>query len=48
MFLEASYRTTASVSENEVEIRYEYGREGVAEQVFHMKFDLNAGRWVIE
>ncbi|MGN7387923.1 S26 family signal peptidase [Sporosarcina sp. SAFN-015] len=48
LFLEASYRTTASVSENEVEIRYEYGREGVAEQVFHMKWDVNAGRWVIE
>ena len=48
LFLEASYRTTATVSENEVEIRYEYGREGVAEQVFHMKRESNSDHWVIE
>ena len=35
LFLEASYRKTAPVSENEVEIRYQYGREGVAGQVFY-------------
>ncbi|MFS0575084.1 S26 family signal peptidase [Sporosarcina sp. 179-K 3D1 HS] len=48
LFLEASYRKTIPVSENEVEIRYQYGREGVAEQVFHMKRDTDTGSWVIE
>ncbi|MCG7344888.1 S26 family signal peptidase [Sporosarcina sp. ACRSL] len=47
LFLEASYRRTVPVSDNEVEIRYEYGREGVAEQVFTMKRDADSGRWVI-
>ncbi|WP_252504370.1 S26 family signal peptidase [Sporosarcina sp. Marseille-Q4943] len=47
LFLEASYRTAAPVSEDEVEIRYQYGREGVAEQVFHMKRDAGSDRWVI-
>ena len=47
LFLEASYRKTAPVSENEVEIRYQYGREGVAEQVFTMKRDTGSERWMI-
>ncbi|MFC5591209.1 S26 family signal peptidase [Sporosarcina soli] len=47
LFLEASYRKTTPISENEVEIRYQYGREGVAEQVFHMKWDASSERWVI-
>lgn len=48
LFLEASYRTANPVSDNEVEIRYEYGREGVAEQVFHMKRDTGSNHWIIE
>ncbi|MCM3711550.1 S26 family signal peptidase [Sporosarcina luteola] len=47
LFLEASYRKTAPISENEVEIRYQYGREGVAEQVFTMKRDSGSAHWVI-
>ncbi len=47
LFLEASYRKTTPISDNEVEIRYQYGREGVAEQVFHMKWDAGSERWVI-
>ncbi|BAQ11135.1 signal peptidase I [Bacillus sp. OxB-1] len=48
LFLEAAYRKTVAVSENEVEIRYQYGREGVAEHVFHMKRDADSGRWVVD
>ena len=48
LFLEASYRTSVPVSENEVEIRYHYGREGVAEQVFTMTRDTDSGRWLIQ
>ncbi|EGQ20858.1 hypothetical protein HMPREF9372_3477 [Sporosarcina newyorkensis 2681] len=47
LFLEASYRKVYPVSENEVEIRYQYGREGVAEHVFTMKRDADSGRWLI-
>ena len=47
LFLEASYRKTAPISDNEVEIRYEYGREGVAGKVFHMKRDADSDRWEI-
>ncbi|GEN83788.1 hypothetical protein SLU01_21000 [Sporosarcina luteola] len=48
LFLEASYRKTAPISDNEVEIRYEYGREGVAGKVFHMKRNASSDRWEIE
>lgn len=48
LFLEASYRKAAPVSENEAEIRYQYGREGVAEQVFTMKRGTGLARWVIQ
>ena len=48
LFLEASYRTSVPVSENEVEIRYHYGREGVADQVFTMTRDTNSGRWLVQ
>ncbi|WP_153732102.1 S26 family signal peptidase [Sporosarcina obsidiansis] len=48
LFLEASYRKSNPISENEVEIRYQYGREGVAEHVFSMKQDVNSGRWLVE
>jgi len=48
LFLEASYRKTAPVSENEIEIHYLYGREGVAERVFYMKRDAGSERWHIK
>lgn len=48
LFLEASYRNTIPVSADEVEIRYQYGREGVAEHTFHMKRDADTGNWLIE
>lgn len=48
LFLEASYRKTVPVSDNEVEIRYRYGREGVAEQFFTMKRDAGSERWLIQ
>lgn len=48
LFLEAAYRKMAPVSENEVEIYYQYGREGVAERVFYMKRDSGSQRWLIE
>ena len=48
LFLESSYRKVAPVSENEVEIRYQYGREGVAEQAFTMNRDAGSERWVIQ
>jgi type IV secretory pathway protease TraF len=48
LFLEASYRKTVPVSENEVEIHYQYGREGVAERVFYMKRDASSERWLIQ
>ncbi|MFJ8237813.1 S26 family signal peptidase [Ureibacillus sp. NPDC094379] len=47
LFLEASYRKSTPVSENEAEMRYQYGREGVAERVFYMKRDVSSGRWLI-
>lgn len=47
LFLEAAYRRMAPVSDNEVEIRYQYGREGVADRVFTMKPDAGSDRWVI-
>ncbi|WP_432361351.1 S26 family signal peptidase [Sporosarcina sp. UB5] len=47
LFLEASYRESIPVSENEIEIRYQYGRAGVAEQEFTMKRDAGSNRWVI-
>lgn len=47
LFVEASYRKMATVSDYKVEIRYQYGREGVAERVFTMKRDVGSDRWVI-
>ncbi len=47
LFVEASYRKTVPISDNEVEIRYQYGREGVADRVFTMKRDAGSDRWVI-
>lgn len=47
LFLEASYRTVTPISDNEVEVRYQYGREGVAEQVFQMGWDPSVGRWLV-
>ncbi|PIC62922.1 signal peptidase I [Sporosarcina sp. P13] len=48
MFLEASYRKVTMRSDNQVEIRYQYGRQGVAEHVFTMGRDASSGRWVVE
>ncbi|MGN7477050.1 S26 family signal peptidase [Solibacillus silvestris] len=44
LFLEASYRSVTYVSETEVDIRYQYGREGVGEYKFKMYKDP-AGFW---
>lgn len=48
MFLEASYRKMTVLSDKQVEMRYQYGREGVAEHVFTMGRDTSTGRWVVE
>lgn len=48
LFVEASYRKASPVSDDEVEIRYQYGRTGVAEQVFMMKRDASSGLWIVE
>lgn len=48
LFLEASYRKVSPLSDDQVEVRYKYGREGVAEQVFQMGWDPTVGRWLIE
>lgn len=47
MFLEASYRKTLVISEEQVEMRYHYGREGVAEHVFSMGREASSGRWIV-
>ena len=44
LFLEASYRSVTYLSDTEVEIRYQYGREGVGEYVFKMYKD-QTGVW---
>ena len=44
LFLEAAYRNVTYVSENEVELRYQYGREGVGEYVFKLYKDPS-GIW---
>jgi len=47
-FIEASYRKVIPISENKVEIRYQYGREGVSEHKFYMKLDTSSGRWLLD
>ncbi|QTD39435.1 S26 family signal peptidase [Sporosarcina sp. Te-1] len=47
LFVEASYRNVAPISDNETEIRYRYGRAGVADRVFSLKQE-SAGHWMIE
>ncbi|WP_301109991.1 S26 family signal peptidase [Sporosarcina sp.] len=47
LFLEAAYRETTAISENQVEVRYQYGRQGVAEHVFIMGMDAQA-QWLLE
>ncbi len=47
LFLEASYREATSISENKIEIHYQYGREGVAERVFYMKRNAGSEHWLI-
>lgn len=45
LFLEAAYRNVTYITESEVEIRYQYGREGVGEYVFKMYKDPTTGIW---
>ena len=44
LFLEAAYRHVTYMNENEVELRYQYGREGVGEYVFKLYKDPS-GIW---
>ncbi|MBB4824967.1 hypothetical protein HNO89_002193 [Sporosarcina luteola] len=48
LFVEASYRTVTPISDLDVEIRYQYGREGVADRVFSLKQNTDSGLWMIE
>lgn len=48
LFIEASYRKELLLSETEAEIRYEYGRKGVAEQIFAMEKDRASGAWLVK
>ncbi|GKV67302.1 MULTISPECIES: S26 family signal peptidase [unclassified Sporosarcina] len=48
LFLEAAYRTETAISADQVEIRYQYGRQGVAEHVFKMGMNTNSGHWQLE
>ena len=48
LFLEAAYRRAIPISEDRVEIRYQYGREGVVEQVFTMGSDAGSGQWTVK
>ena len=46
LFLEAAYRNVTYINENEVELRYQYGREGVGEYVFKLyKYPPGIWRW---
>ena len=45
LFLEAAYRTVTYLSNEEVEIRYQYGREGVTEYTFYMYKMPNSTTW---
>lgn len=47
LFLESAYRNVSSVSNNRVEIRYQYGRAGVNEHVFYMVQQPDTGRWIV-
>ncbi len=47
LFLEAAYRKVSPISDNEVEIRYQYGRAGVSEYVFYMTQQPNTGSWIV-
>ncbi|PID05416.1 MULTISPECIES: S26 family signal peptidase [unclassified Sporosarcina] len=48
LFLEASYRKAIPIANDKVEIRYQYDREGVVEQVFTMGRDTSSGQWIVE
>ncbi|AXH99741.1 signal peptidase I [Sporosarcina sp. PTS2304] len=48
LFLEASYRKLTVLSDNRVEMRYQYGREGIAEYVYVMEWHKSERRWVVE
>ena len=45
LFLEAAYRNVTYLTDNEVEIRYQYGREGVGEYQFKMYKEPMTGIW---
>lgn len=45
LFLEAAYRKVSPIADNQVEVRYQYGRAGVSEHVFHMT--KQADKWII-
>ncbi|WP_107840813.1 S26 family signal peptidase [Metasolibacillus meyeri] len=47
LFLEAAYRKLSPISDNRVEVRYQYGRAGVNEHVFYMEQQSNTGIWVV-
>lgn len=48
LFIEAAYRETTVISSDQAEVRYQYGRQGVAEHVFIMGMDTVSGRWTLE
>ena len=48
LFLEAAYRRAIPKADDKVEIRYQYGREGVVEQVFTMGRDTSSGQWIVK
>ncbi|MCG3088422.1 S26 family signal peptidase [Sporosarcina cyprini] len=47
LFVEASYRNATQAGDH-IEIRYQYGREGVADRTFSMTQDPGSGQWMIE
>lgn len=48
LFLEAAYRRVIPISDDKVEIRYQYGRENVIEPVFSMGRDASSGQWIVK
>ena len=48
LLLEASYRTITYLSNEEVEIRYNYGREGIGEYTITLVLDANSGIWYVQ
>ncbi|ARK24058.1 signal peptidase I [Sporosarcina sp. P37] len=48
LFLEAAYRRATPLSANQTELRYHYGREGVAEIVFTMGRNTDSEPWTVK